>query len=159
MNKPTPIKRHPSLASFSRDHHFGLLLVWKIRQGLAKGVDITRIANYVLYAFDNDLRQHFKEEEELMFNKLPELDTLRKQAENEHAAIYSLVEKLRSELTNHQLLTKFAQLLQDHIRFEERVLFPHMEKTFSTADLDIVATYGGNTPGEIDAGWEDQFWQ
>ena len=159
MIKSTPIKRHPSLASFSRDHHFGLLLVWKIRQGLTKGVNITRIANYVLYGFDNDLRLHFKDEEELMFSRLPELDPLRRQAENEHAAIYALVEALRSELTNHQSLTKFAQLLQEHIRFEERILFPHMEKIFSKADLDIIAGYDGNAPGEVDAGWKDQFWQ
>ena len=32
--KKTPIKRHDALKHFSRDHHFGLLLVWKIREGV-----------------------------------------------------------------------------------------------------------------------------
>ncbi|MEO6720587.1 MAG: hemerythrin domain-containing protein [Ferruginibacter sp.] len=159
MKNLSPIKRHPALVSFSRDHHFGLLLVWKIRQGLSKAVNAERIANYVLYAFENDLRQHFSEEENLMFNKLPAGDPLRKQAENEHTGIYSLVEKLRSDKTNEQLLTQFAQNLQDHIRFEERILFTYMQEKLGAADLETIATYNGTEPGNIDTRWEDLFWE
>ena len=159
MKNPSPIKRHQALVSFSRDHHFGLLLVWKIRQGLAKAINPERITNYVLYAFDNDLRQHFSEEERLMFSKLPAADPLRQQAENEHAAIYSLAEKLRGDKTNEQLLTQFAENLQDHIRFEERILFTYMQEKFGPADLETIASYDGTEPGEIDARWEDLFWE
>jgi iron-sulfur cluster repair protein YtfE (RIC family) len=159
MKNISPIKRHEALVSFSRDHHFGLLLVWKIRQGLAKAINAERITNYVLYAFDNDLRQHFSEEEHLMFNKLPAGDPLRKQAENEHAGIYSLVEKLRSNKMNEQLLTQFAQDLQNHIRFEERILFTYMQEKLGAAELESIGTYNGTEPGDIDARWEDLFWE
>jgi len=159
MKSPSPIKRHQALVSFSRDHHFGLLLVWKIRQGLEKAIRPERITNYVLYAFDNDLRHHFSEEERLIFCKLPPADPLRLQAENEHAAIYKLVEKLRSDKTNDELLTEFAQSLQDHIRFEERILFTYMQENFGPADLETIAPYDGTEPGDIDARWEDLFWE
>ena len=67
MKTSTPLKRHPAIVSFSKDHHFGLLLVWKIRQGLAKAVDAERISKYVLYFFREDLEKHFQEEERLLF--------------------------------------------------------------------------------------------
>ena len=68
MNTTTPIKRHPSLVAFSRDHHFGLLLVWKIKYGLDNGIAPERISNYVLYFFEQDLEAHFKEEEQKLFH-------------------------------------------------------------------------------------------
>ena len=159
MKNNAPIKRHQALVSFSRDHHFGLLLVWKIRQGLAKAINPERITNYVLYAFDNDLRQHFSEEERLMFSKLPAGDPLRQQAENEHASIYGLVEKLRSDKTKEAWLTQFANSLQDHIRFEERTLFTYMQEKLGAADLETIASYDGTEAGDIDARWEDLFWE
>ena len=159
MKTTSPIKRHKALVAFSRDHHFGLLLVWKIRHGLAKAINAERITNYVLYAFENDLRQHFSEEENLMFNKLPAGDSLRQQAENEHTGIYNLVEKLRSDKANVKLLTQFAQNLQDHIRFEERILFTYMQEKLGTADLETIATYNGTESGDIDARWDDLFWE
>ena len=71
MKNHTPLKRHQAIVSFSKDHHFGLLLVWKIRQGLVKDIDAERISNYVLFFFKEDLVKHFREEEQFLFCKLP----------------------------------------------------------------------------------------
>lgn len=49
MKNQAPIKRHQAIVSFSKDHHFGLLLIWKIRQGLNKAVNPERISNYVTF--------------------------------------------------------------------------------------------------------------
>jgi len=43
--KTVPIKRSIALQPLSREHHHGLLLCWKIRTGLKKGIDIDRIKN------------------------------------------------------------------------------------------------------------------
>ncbi len=158
MKIPQPIKRHPSLVSFSKDHHFGLLLVWKIRQGITKGIEPARIASYVRYSFDEDLRIHFNEEEQVMFNKLPTEDPLRRQAEKEHAQIYELVRKIREDNDDQDLLVKLSNTLEAHIRFEERVLFNHLQKTLPEADLATIATYEGTGSGDIDARWSDLFW-
>ena len=53
-----PIKRHSALLEFSREHHFGLLLVWKVRQGLKKDIDLIRITDYIVFFFEKDLIQH-----------------------------------------------------------------------------------------------------
>src|SRR5688572_10856128 len=116
MKDHAPIKRHPALVSFSKEHHFGLLLVWKIKQGLATAVAPERISNYVLYFFDEDLQQHFKEEEKMLFPKLPAGNPLRQQAEKEHELIYDIIGRLRNDKKNEKLLQQFAEALKAHIR-------------------------------------------
>lgn len=158
MNNHAPIKRHHSLVAFSKDHHFGLLLIWKIRSGLSKGVEPERISNYVLYFFEEDLHQHFKEEEANLFPKLPADNQLRQRAEREHAAIYEMIGRLRNERSNKGLLLGFSEALKEHIRFEERELFAFMQQTLSATELEQIAGHGDPRGEEIDAGWKDVFW-
>ncbi len=158
MKNPIPLKRHKALVSFSRDHHFGLLLVWKIRQGLNHVVEPERISNYLLHFFEQDLQQHFKEEEQLIFCKLPVDNILRQQAEREHQIIYELVERIRQDRRNEKLLMKFADALQAHIRFEERTLFGYMQQVLSQAEWEVISGYEGGQAEEVDSGWEDVFW-
>jgi hypothetical protein len=159
MKVHTPQKRHQAIASFSRDHHFGLLLVWKIRQGISKALSPERISNYILFFFKEDLGKHFKEEEELLFSKLPVDDVLRKQAEAEHQAIYKLVAGIEKKKGDVALLNQLADDLEKHIRFEERELFNHLQKNITAEDLELIAKRFSNDSIAIDAKWEDVFWE
>jgi len=158
MKQHAPIKRHEALTAFSKDHHFGLLLVWKIRQGLNKSVDTERISNYVLYFFDEDLQHHFVEEEKLLFNKLAPNDALCQQAQKEHTLLAAYVEKLRSDRSNEKLLVQFGELLEHHIRFEERVLFNYLQNKLTESDLQFVEASHQNHSDIIESGWNDVFW-
>lgn len=42
MEVKKPIKRNAAIVEFSKDHHFALLLVWKIREGLKKSIGPTQ---------------------------------------------------------------------------------------------------------------------
>ncbi|MGE5106071.1 MAG: hemerythrin domain-containing protein [Sphingobacteriales bacterium] len=159
MKEQTPIKRHSAIVSFSKDHHFGLLLVWKIRQGLNKAIDTERISNYVLFFFKEDLEKHFKEEEQLLFNKLPVDDVLRKQAEAEHQSIYKIVTGIEKKKGDTALLNQLADELEKHIRFEERELFNHLQNNIKEDDLEEIAKRFSNNSKAIDAKWEDTFWE
>ena len=117
-----------------------------------------RISNYVLYFFDEDLDHHFKEEELNLFPKLPSDNILRKQAEAEHAAIYDLINSIREERGNTELLLRFAEMLKEHIRFEERELFAYMQRNLSATALEEIADHGDSRGEEIDARWTDIFW-
>ncbi|MBS1586775.1 MAG: hemerythrin domain-containing protein [Bacteroidetes bacterium] len=158
-NKKAPIKRHEALKQFSRDHHFGLLLAWKIRQGLQLAIEPGRISNYVQFFFQNDLHAHFSEEENLLFSKLPEGDVVRRKAEADHKRIYTLVELLQSTPSDKNLLNEFADLLEAHIRFEERVLFNHLQNQLSESQLtDLLSTHNEKNR-DIDTSWNDHFWE
>jgi len=159
MENHTPQKRHQAIVSFSKDHHFGLLLVWKIRQGLNKAVNPERISNYVTFFFKEDLEKHFAEEEQLLFSKLPADDGLRKQAETDHQAIYKLVAAIEKKKDDAVLLNQLADELEKHIRFEERELFNHLQDNITADDLEVIAKRFSNSNKEIDEKWEDVFWE
>lgn len=159
MKELTPLKRHKAIVTFSKEHHFGLLLVWKIRQGLNNGVDPERISNYVLYFFKEDLQKHFKEEEFLLFSKLPVDDILRKRAEAEHQSIYKLVTMIEEKKSNAGLIGELAELLEHHIRFEERELFNHLQDRISAKDLEEISNRITNDSKLIDEKWVDHFWE
>jgi hemerythrin-like domain-containing protein len=159
MEKSTgPIKRHPAIVQFSRDHHFGLLLNWKIRQGLKQNIEPGRITEYILYFFDEDLKTHFAEEERILFARLDDADTLKQQALKDHAAINSMIDGMRLKKTDLAMITSFADALEKHIRFEERVLFNHLQTAFSEAELETMAAEYPEKLKDTDAGWPDHFW-
>lgn len=159
MKDHTPIKRHQAIVSFSKDHHFGLLLVWKIRQGLGKSVNAERISKYVVYFFKEDLEKHFKDEEQLLFCRLPVDDALRKRAEEEHQSIYNLVNAIDENKNFTNLLNQLANELEKHVRFEERKLFNHLQKKLMPADLELIEKRLSNDGKTSDEKWEDVFWE
>jgi len=152
------MKRHESIVTLSREHHFGLLFCWKIRQGIKKQVPIERIKKYIEYFWGNHLQRHFYEDETLLFNLLQ--DRLVDQAIAEHTHISQLIEAtITNELTHGHQLNILADTLDDHIRFEERILFPHFEKELPQTKLTTLGTqleklHQGREKDE----YPDEFW-
>ena len=158
MKTQAPIKRHQALVAFSKDHHFGLLLIWKIKQGLANAVRVERITNYILFFFEEYLLQHFKEEEQNLFPKLPADNLLHHQAVNEHEVIYDMINQLRHQKDNGNLVKRFAETLNNHIRFEERELFAYLQQTLSEPELQAITSHQNCHGSDEDSRWQDQFW-
>ncbi len=159
MEDKKPIKRNAAIVKFSKDHHFALLLVWKIREGLKKSIDAARIRKYIIHFFETDLVYHFKEEEELLFNKLPKENPLRIQAEADHKNIKQMVEEFRKNADGKNLLEQFADTLEKHIRFEERELFNHLQENISEKILAEIASSLKTREHDDDTTWNDIFWE
>lgn len=131
-----PIKRNSKLLPVSREHHFGLLFCWKIRQGITKSVDVERMLNYVRFFFRGHLEGHFAEEERLLF--IDKADTLVQSAICQHAVLRKECESLLfcdACSVNREQLIRLADDLDEHIHFEERILFPHLEQVLSPGHL------------------------
>lgn len=154
MNTPgqKPLKRHDSLIPYSRDHHHGLLLVWKIRQGLKKGTELQRIADYLGHFFPRYLAPHFAAEEESLLSTLDHNGAMHQEVIDDHAYLAGLVHKLAKNPDTQNLAT-FADRLEKHIRFEERVLFQHLQEVLPA---DMPSDYQGSPP--LDDDWTDAFW-
>lgn len=127
-----PQKRHKALQPLSREHHHGLLLSWKIRTGFNKNIDPKRIRVYADWFFENHLIPHFDMEESHIFPILETNNKLVKLALAEHRRL----NRLFTESTNDaRALSKIEEELEQHIRFEERVLFPEIQKVATEAQL------------------------
>jgi hypothetical protein len=155
--KNEPIKRSSYVVAFSRDHHAGLLFCWKIKEGLKKGASSDRIANYVRFFWEEHLKGHFQEEEILLFNQHDSLLTRRGKAE--HASLEILFRLFADGQLEQPNYLAFTEQLIAHIRFEERELFPHLEKALPVPALAAV----GNILARLhiqpfEDKYADEFW-
>lgn len=153
-----PIKRSEEFKAFSRDHHFGLLFCWKVKQGLEASVEPERLGSYVDYFWSCHLREHFLIEESVLFDRFQ--DPVCVQAKKEHCTIINQIEKIRGEkresLEAYEVLVK---ILNKHIRYEERVVFPHLEQTLPVSSLNEITQHLNNEHKDdfID-NYSDEFW-
>ena len=154
----TPIKRHPQLATLSRQHHSVLLFCWKIRQGLNKEIAFGRIAQYIRYFWTKYLSIHFHEEESILFKAAPGGSCIK--AIDQHIAIEQSIKAVTSSLTDHpESFSLLADLVEHHVRYEERELYPQLEKQMGEQLLLNVGGRLQETEMEICAEtYEDEFW-
>ncbi|HET6768288.1 MAG TPA: hemerythrin domain-containing protein [Chitinophagaceae bacterium] len=156
MEEIKPIKRSKELAPLSREHHDGLLFAWKIKQGIANGTPVETLCNYTRWFWSNHIKPHFKDEEKVLVKFLPVDNSFVQQMIKEHAQIRGLVISLdkKPDSNSLQLLSEF---INNHIRFEERELFPYAEKTLTPEQLNEVFN---ELPKDhhCDIEWKDEFW-
>lgn len=129
------MKRHPALRSLSSDHHQGLVQARRlIRAGRAEATE--PIARAFLAFWAAHTQPHFREEEEVLLPAFarygdpaaaPVVRVL-----TEHVQIRRLVADLQREVATGAptaaTMQALGELLHDHIRYEEAVLFPLIEQ-------------------------------
>lgn len=125
------MKRHEALKQLSRDHHFGLLLCWKLKSGIKKEVSVERMAKYIRVFYEHNLKPHFAEEEETIFKILGEQDPLIAEAIREHRIFANWIDKINDV----SQIQDFYELLEKHIRTEERQIFPAIEEAATDEQL------------------------
>lgn len=130
------MKRDKNLQALSRDHHHGLLLGWKIRQGLKRNVSAALIADYIQYFSEAALFPHFAEEELQILTFLNNDNDLKLKTLEDHSQIATMIKSLNGVDTDDFL--RIASRLDEHIRFEERVLFPYLQEVLSADQLDAI---------------------
>lgn len=147
-----PIKRHLSLQPVSREHHHGLLLSWKIREGFRLNISPERIKNYTDWFWENHLQSHFEFEEKYIFPLLGNENKLIKRALREHSRLRRLFSASDRVERNLSLI---EEELVAHIRFEERILFKEVQEVATEAQLKVIEEEHSKNMTEE---WEDEFW-
>ncbi len=151
LNKP--IKRNPVLQPLSRDHHQGLLFCWKIRSGVKRGIDVSRMKAHARWFWNSHLVSHFAEEEAVVFPILGNENELVQQAIAEHAKLKNL---FSHEEMDYEFLNYLQVALEKHIRFEERILFNQIQEVANAAQLAAVENH--NRSDEEVLEWSDDYW-
>ena len=148
------MKRHDALAQLSRDHHFGLLLCWKLKEGLKKDISVERMAKYIGLFYLQNLKPHFAEEEETIFKILGIEHPLIKEAISQHHTFKNMIDK--GFETPAEIQT-FRDLLELHIRTEERQIFPAIEE--AATDEQLEALLKMDHPELKEPDYDDIFWK
>jgi iron-sulfur cluster repair protein YtfE (RIC family) len=130
--------RPPTLLSLSQDHHHALALALRCRkQALGQirpsGPDgLRERATEVLGFYASKLVSHLRAEEEVLFPLLrslvPESRPLIDELVRDHEQIRSIMGQLEGGLGLSKIIFDLGDLLESHVRREERELFPLFEK-------------------------------
>lgn len=153
----TMAKRHKSLVLLARDHHEGLLLALRLQQGKKALLRLWSHnprwqASYVAEFYDKHLRRHFEAEEKVLFplaSTIAACHHLVTELILEHRTMEECVNRFRDPAANalEESLCSFGALLEEHIRKEDRVLFPAFEEHASKEMLQKAeAAIGGFYP-------------
>lgn len=146
------------MQALSRDHHHGLLLGWKIRQGLKLQANPNLISEYIRYFFKSALLPHFEEEESQILGYLEDDNKFKIRTLNDHRAIAGLINTLDNKEEDSAVFLKIAELLDNHIRFEERELFPYLQEQLSPKQLEEVGKAIDATHKPFVDTFHSQFW-
>jgi len=148
-----PIKRSQALQGVSREHHHGLLLCWKIRTGFSKGISEERIKKYVDWFYTTHLLPHFELEENSIFPILGNDHKMIKKALSQHKRLHRLFTETNMPLKSLSLI---EEELEQHIRFEERVLFNEIQKIATEEELQTISKI--HSDEKFNENTHDTFW-
>jgi hemerythrin-like domain-containing protein len=129
------MKRSDALAPLSRDHHQALFVAMKLKR--AEDLEPREVA---LDLFDSVEREHFAIEERVLLPtwlaKAPdERSEMAKRVVDEHAALRSAAARIRDADVTIADLRELGIILERHVRYEERELFPAIEDDLTDDDL------------------------
>jgi iron-sulfur cluster repair protein YtfE (RIC family) len=129
--------RDPSLLPLSHDHHHGLALALRCRKqalGQIKPMGpegVRERAQEVLEFYRANLLAHFKAEEEVLFPLMREqvagCGDMLDQLVRDHQQLHRAMPQLEAGVGLAKLIFDLGDLLERHIRKEERELFPLFE--------------------------------
>jgi iron-sulfur cluster repair protein YtfE (RIC family) len=138
--------RHPSLVLLSHDHHHGLALALRCRkQSLGQikpmGAEGLRArAQEVLEFYRDNLVAHFKAEEEVLFplmrDQVAGCGDMLDQLVRDHEQLRRAMPQLETGAGLAKLIFDLGDLLERHIRKEERELFLLFEAHVDAAQAD-----------------------
>ncbi|CAG4885079.1 protein of unknown function [Georgfuchsia toluolica] len=133
------MKRCQSLAWLSRQHYAALVLAKHAQRASTDSTEATRqLMAHAVEIFERELEPHFHVEEETLLPLLTaagETDRVRRTLD-EHEELRCLISRLRTG--DAASLRRFGDILEAHVRFEERELFAVAESILAPEALAIL---------------------
>ncbi len=135
------MKRDPRLWRLSAEHHHALVLARNLAALVGDG-RANEAARQLVEHFDRELEPHFRVEEVLILPALRAAGevALADRTVADHAFLRALAAAAAAGRCDD--VATFAERLTEHVRFEERELFPCCEARLSAAILDAVGGAG-----------------
>ncbi|WP_201565413.1 hemerythrin domain-containing protein [Psychrobacter sp. CMS30] len=144
------MKRANQLQPLSRQHHLGLNLSRHAKECLDKPEEIAKHWHN-LTSYINDMQYHFQIEDNLIAHALepyrtthPDVASVLDTLDRQHKQLHQLMDEVEASQKSGNKDITVAQvkalgtLLYDHIRFEERALYPAVEEYLTEAELNAV---------------------
>ena len=132
------------------------------KKGINKRTDPRTLKDFTLHFWNNDLEPHInKEEEKLLpylakrrFNK-EQIDMLKA----DHELIRIIIERIRMDGDSFRLYEIFSNLVVQHIRYEERVVFNKIQEQLNESELVRIGEIFGDSSASTCENYPLKFWE
>jgi hemerythrin-like domain-containing protein len=122
------MKRSQALIRFSREHHSALVFARRVKLNAPGSGVFKKLAEDFPAKWKKEIAPHFAEEERTILPRLVAAGAtgLAERLQRDHDELRGL--SAQATGGDAAALKSFGKLIYDHIRFEERELFPFYEK-------------------------------
>jgi hemerythrin-like domain-containing protein len=132
------MRRSAALTPLSHDHHQALFLAFQLK----RAADVTALADFLAF-IDGEGHAHFEAEETVLLPRWLAADpgadhAMGARVVAEHRELRATAERMRSATPQLADLHAAGELLEQHVRFEERELFPLIEAHLNAEDLQEI---------------------
>lgn len=156
------MKRDPGLQPISRQHHDALMACLMIEKGVRKKTDLKVLQDFTRKVWDNDLSRHFTLEEnylvpQLRQRKFPEY--IIQSLLRDHELLRVLSARILNGGASYQGFLAFSTLLEQHVRFEERLVFEKAQELIPEMELQQVGSHFPAQANAVCKSYPVKFWE
>jgi hemerythrin-like domain-containing protein len=135
------MKRAEALRQLSRDHHKALVVAQRLRR--VEEPEVEACALEFLEYWRGHGRRHFQVEEEVLLPAYERVATAQEEPVvrvlTDHVTIRRRAADIEAGTKSVRSLRELGAILDEHVRHEERVLFPRIEQALPAGELENLA--------------------
>jgi hypothetical protein len=140
----TDFDREPALQPISRDHGVLLVLVQRLRKAAqATAQDRAALATEI-QTRHADLVEQYLGDEQIALSKMNPSYLLTNEIAEQHGKINETIKKLTSssvESLQPEDFDALANIIEDHVRWDERVVLPYLQRIMSTSQREELSMH------------------
>lgn len=132
------MQRAESLQPLSKQHKSALMTCLLIRKGISKQASVAVMADFLQQSWAADIRPHFEEEEQQLLpalNRYPEGKSMAVTILRDHDLLRNAFVHLNQQGLTARLLGALADQLEQHVRYEERIVFQQMQQFMAPEEI------------------------
>jgi hemerythrin-like domain-containing protein len=156
------MKRDVSLQPLSRQHHDALMACLMIEKGVKKHTDLKILQDFTRQLWEKDLNTHFSLEENYLVPYLRQKhfpEYIIQSLLRDHELLRVLSQRILNGGASYEGFRAFSTLLEQHVRFEERLVFEKAQEMIPDKELMQVASHFPSQTPSICKSYPVKFWE
>jgi len=156
------MKREVSLQPLSSQHHDTLMACLMIEKGVRKNTDLKVLQDFTRQLWEKDVHKLMILEEShlvpyLRQKKFPEY--IIQSLLRDHELLRILSARILNGGASYKGFLAFTSLLENHVKFEEKLVFEKAQELSSENELKMVSAYFPEPTAAISKSYPVKFWE
>jgi len=154
------LKRSEYLYPLSWQHHDLLMAVLLVKKGIRNNTSPELLSSFIIHVWDTILSKHIQMEEDAFYFSVghPTLGDYFQRVTEEHQQLRSILRNLQED-KSIESITAFNEMLEQHIRFEERVFFPALQEHVTKEKMNAMGQALGQIEKQSCLNYPVRFWE